>query len=224
MEQKRPGGRTLAGDAYERIRQQIRSGAFGPGERLRFADLQALCSMSVTPVREALTRLTAEGFTTLDDHRGYSVARLSLAELRDITAARQLCEGEAFRLSVLNGDAEWEGRVLASHHLLTRIPQARDDIPSAMREDWEERHAAFHAALISACGSPTLLEICRNLFRRADRYRRMSVSLDGAARDVAGEHRTLMDLALSRDAERAASALKEHYGRTAAALEIFFES
>ena len=223
MEQKRAGGKTLAGDAYAAIRQQIRSGAFPPGERLRFADLQALCDMSVTPVREALARLTAEGFTTLDDHRGYRVARLSLAELRDITAARQLCEGEALRLSVLKGDAAWEGRVLASHHMLARIPQAREDMPSAMREDWEERHADFHAALVSACGSTVLMEICENLFSRADRYRRLSVSLAGPTRDMAGEHRALVDLSLARDAEGAAAALRAHYGRTAAALEAFLE-
>ena len=222
MEAKWAGGRTLAGDAYEAIRQAIRSGSVKPGERLRFADLQALCGMSVTPVREALARLTAEGFTVLDDHRGYSVASLSLEELRDITAARQLCEGEALRLSVLQGDADWEGRVIAAHHLMARIPQAREDIPSAMREDWEARHAVFHAALISACGSPSLLEICDKLFSRADRYRRLSVSLVGATRDVTGEHRRLMELALARDAEGAAAALRDHYGRTAAALEGFF--
>ncbi len=106
MEQKRTSGRTLAGDAYEAIRQAIGVGTFKPGDRLSFADLQALCNMSVTPVREALARLTAEGFTVLDDHRGYTVAPLSLAELRDVTATRQLCEGEALRLSVLNGDAD----------------------------------------------------------------------------------------------------------------------
>ena len=58
MEQKRAGGKTLAADAYAAIRQTIRSGSFKPGDRLRFADLQALCGMSVTPVREALARLT----------------------------------------------------------------------------------------------------------------------------------------------------------------------
>lgn len=224
MEQKRSGGRTLAGDAYEAIRQSIRSGTFKPGDRLRFADLQALCGMSVTPMREALARLTAEGFTVLDDHRGYSVASLSLEELRDVTAARRLCEGEALRLSVARGGADWEAGVIAAHHLMARIPQVREDIPSAMREDWEARHAAFHAALIAACGSPILLEICEKLFSRADRYRRLSVSVSGGARDVVGEHRRLMELALARDADGAAEALREHYGQTAAALESFFKA
>ncbi|UDF28391.1 UNVERIFIED_ORG: GntR family transcriptional regulator [Roseateles sp. XES5] len=224
VDQKRAGGKTLAEDAYAAIRQAIRSGVYAPGARLRFSDLQALCGMSVTPVREALARLTAEGFTVLDGHRGCSVAGLSLAELRDVTAARQLCEGEALRLSVAKGDADWEARVLACHHLMVRIPQLREDMPSAMREDWEARHAAFHAALISACGSPTLLEICEKLFSRADRYRRLSISLSGATRDVEGEHRDLMERALARDEDGAVDALRAHYGRTAAALEAFFQN
>ena len=219
----KPAGKTLAGGAYDRIRAEIRTGRFRPGARLRFAELQALCDMSVTPVREALARLTAEGFTVLDDHRGYSVARLSLAELRDITASRVLCEGEALRLSILEGDAEWEGRVVAAHHMMARLPQGRDDMPSVISDDWDGRHAVFHQALISACGSPILLEICSRLFGHADRYRRVSVSLSGQQRDVEGEHRLIMERALARDAAGAVEALRGHYQKTANALEAFFE-
>ncbi|WP_203424395.1 FCD domain-containing protein [Sinorhizobium sp. BG8] len=221
-ETRKTANRTLASDAYALIRDNIRTGAFRPGERLRFADLQALCVMSVTPVREALVRLTAEGFTTLDDHRGYTVASLSLAELRDITANRQLCEGEALRLSIEKGEEDWEARLVAAHHMLARIPQGREDMPSAMRDDWEDRHQAFHYALISGCGSPILQEVCTNLFTRADRYRRISVSVTGSARDVAAEHRLLLQLALDRDAFGAVAALRAHYQRTADALETFF--
>lgn len=219
---KPPPSRTLSGEAYQAIRQAIADGRFQPGARLRFSDLQALCAMSVTPVREALARLTAEGFTTLDDHRGYSVASLSLDELRDVTANRRLCEGEALRLSVLRGDSEWEARLITAHHLLSRVPQGRDDMPSAMREDWEECHAAFHGALISACGSPILLDICGRLFTQADRYRRMSVSVAGTSRDMVAEHRAIFDEAIARRADCAVEALCTHYQRTADALEAFF--
>lgn len=219
----RPTGKTLAGDAYDRIRAEIQAGRFRPGDRLRFAELQALCAMSVTPVREALARLTAEGLTVLDDHRGYSVAPLSLAEMRDITANRMLCEGEALRLSVERGDADWEARLVAAHHLMARLPQGRDDMPSVIRDDWDARHAAFHQALISACGSPVLLDICARLFGHADRYRRVSVSLSGAQREVEAEHRLIMERALARDADGAVAALRAHYQTTADALERFFE-
>lgn len=223
MAADRPTGKTLAGGAYERIRGAIQDGRLRPGDRLRFADLQALCAMSVTPVREALARLTAEGITVLDDHRGFSVAPLSLSELRDITANRKLCEGEALRLSIEKGDGQWEARLVAAHHLLARAPQGRDDMPSVIRDDWDERHAAFHQALISACGSPILLDTCLRLFGHAGRYRRVSVSLSGMRRDAEAEHRQLVELALARDGAGAVAALHAHYQGTADALEAFFD-
>ena len=219
----RAEARTLAGDAYAVIHRAIRSGLLKPGQRLRFADLQALCGMSVSPVREALVRLTAEGFTVSDDHRGFSVAPLSIAELLDIVSTRKLLEGEALRLSIEHGDSEWEGRLLAAHHVLSRLPRERDDLPTAIREDWDQRHADFHRVLISACRSPILIEMCEKLFVRADRYRRLSVSVPNQSRDVVCEHERIMAFALDRNADGAVGALKEHYQRTADAVERLFQ-
>ncbi|PWC90739.1 hypothetical protein TSH100_01475 [Azospirillum sp. TSH100] len=219
----RAEARTLAGDAYAVIHRAIRSGLLKPGQRLRFADLQALCGMSVSPVREALVRLTAEGFTVSDDHRGFSVAPLSIAELLDIVGTRKLLEGEALRLSIEHGDSDWEGRLLAAHHVMSRLPRERDDLPTAIREDWDQRHADFHRTLISACRSPILIELCEKLFVRADRYRRLSVSVPNQSRDVVCEHERIMAFALDRNADGAVAALKEHYQRTADAVERLFQ-
>ncbi|MBP2298835.1 GntR family transcriptional regulator [Azospirillum picis] len=220
----RAEARTLAADAYAAIHRAIRSGSLKPGQRLRFAELQALCGMSVSPVREALVRLTAEGFTVSDDHRGFSVSPLSVEELLDIVNARKLLEGEALRLSIEHGDAEWEGHLLAAHHLMARLPRERDDLPTAMREDWEQRHADFHRILISACGSPILIELCGKLFVRADRYRRMSVSVPKQNRDVVREHERIMTCAIERKAEEAVEALRDHYQQTADAVERLFQT
>jgi len=51
--------RTLADEAYSRIREAMHSGQLKPGQKLRFSDLQELTDTSVTPVREALARLKA---------------------------------------------------------------------------------------------------------------------------------------------------------------------
>ena len=117
----------------------------------------------------------------------------------------------------------WESRVLAAHHLMSRLPRERDDIPSALRDDWEEKHAAFHASLLSACGSPILTGLCGALLARAERYRRMSVSIPGVQRDVVREHREILDATLGRRAEEAVAALREHYQRTADAVRLFFD-
>lgn len=211
----RPTPSTLADDAYDIIHTAILNGSLPPGQRIRSAQLQALCGMSVSPVREALVRLTAEGFVEGDNHRGARVAPVSSEELFDIVRNRQMLEGEALRLSILNGNPDWESRVIGAHHLLSCMPREREDIPSAMRDDWEQAHLAFHMALIANCGSPTLLGLCRTLQARTERYRRLSVGSLGEKRDVVGEHRAILDAAMSRKADAAVAALKAHYQITA---------
>src|SRR6202790_5833550 len=84
--------RTLADEAYSLIREAMHSGQLKPGHKLRFSELQELTDTSVTPVREALARLTAEGFTELEGHRGYRVAPVSSEYMWDIGSNRQQLE------------------------------------------------------------------------------------------------------------------------------------
>ncbi|MDN3274334.1 FCD domain-containing protein [Frankia sp. RB7] len=207
--------RTLADEAYSRIRDAMHSGRLQPGQKLRFSELQELTDTSVTPVREALTRLTAEGFTELEGHRGYRVAPVSSQDLWDILRNRQRLESEALRLSIQHGDENWEAQLISAHHLLTRMDRERADLPTAADEQWEKRHAAFHEALIAACQSKVLLGFCNQLSARANRYRRLSVGVDDVPRDVRSEHRNILEATIRRDAETATDLLQEHFERTA---------
>jgi len=83
-----------------------------------------------------------------------------------------------------------------------------------LSEAFTAAHAAFHAVLIDACGSPILRDICRSLYDASEFYRRWTYSVPGAVRDTPGEHRALMEAALARDAERAVALLTEHFERT----------
>src|SRR5258708_30492086 len=138
--------RTLADEAYARIRAAMHSGQLQPGQRLRFSDLQSLTETSVTPVREALARLTAEGFTELEGHRGYRVAPVSSEDPWDIVRNRQRLESEALSLSIKHGDDHWEARLVTAHHLLGCMDRERADLPTAVDERWEQRHEHYHEA------------------------------------------------------------------------------
>lgn len=205
--------RTLADEAYSRIRAAMHSGRLEPGQRLRFSDLQSLTDTSVTPVREALARLTAEGFTELEGHRGYRVAPVSSEDLWDIAKNRQQLESEALRLSIELGDEHWEAQLISAHHLLSRMDRERADLPTAVDERWEQRHEAFHEALIAACQSKVLLGFCGQLSGRANRYRRLSIS--APPRDIKTEHRLIFEATIKRDAPTATRLLREHFELTA---------
>jgi GntR family transcriptional regulator, carbon starvation induced regulator len=201
--------------AWEALRSAILSGRLRPGSPLRFQELQAICGMSVSPVREALARLVAAGLVEGEHNRGYRVTCLTRTDLDDLVRMRIKLETWALERSIEYGDEHWEASVISAFHLLERRPRKQLDEPRLHDAEWEARHAAFHFALISACDSPILMQSCRDLFDRADRYRTFSLTGEVGSRDVLEEHRAIMDAAISRDADRAKSLLALHYESTA---------
>jgi GntR family carbon starvation induced transcriptional regulator len=209
--------------AVDTLRAAILDGRFRPGAPLRFQEMQEMCGMSVSPVREALTRLVAAGLVEGEHNRGYRVTTLSLADLEDLVRARILVEGLALEESIRLGDEHWEASLISTLHVLDRLPRLRDADSKLHDERWEARHADFHAALLSACGSQILLDFCQALYDRANRYRRFSLSVETGPRDVGAEHRAIMDAALERNSKKARELLAVHYEATATFLRRYLE-
>lgn len=206
--------RTLAGDVTHRLRSDLISGVLAPGTRLRFERLRSIYGASFSTIREALSALSSEGFVEVEGQRGFSVSAISASDLEDLTDSRVLVEREVMRLSILRGNDAWEASLLAAYHRLDRmIGRGGGDYHS--NSEWNELHAAFHAAFASACGSPTLLAIRKNLFDRAHRYRCIASLAPSPARDKHQEHRALLELALKRDSEAAQAMVEQHIRGTA---------
>jgi GntR family carbon starvation induced transcriptional regulator len=214
-EQILDGAETLGGLALARLRADIVSARLPPGDRLRFNELKARYGFGVGPLREALSHLVADGFVRVQKQRGYSVAPLSDDDLRDVAAMRQYIDVLALRQSIENGDLDWEARVVASFHRLSRIDIRAKGSRSSLSDAWEMEHREFHFALISACRSPLLIQYHRNLFDMSERYRRISFAAAPEGRDVAREHQRIMDATLARDADRACRLLERHIALTA---------
>lgn len=202
-------------EAWKILRAAIFGGRFAAGDPLRFQELQALCGMSASPVREALAKLVSEGLVEGEHHRGYRVAPLTRADLDDIVRTRTRLESWMLERAIELGDREWEAKLVAALHLVTRVPRKHPDDPRLMDDEWDRRHSLFHAALMSGCDSPILNQFCRQLYDRADRYRRLSLAVEYGPRDIDAEHRAIVEAVLDHDATRATAILSEHYERTA---------
>ncbi|WP_213739085.1 FCD domain-containing protein [Bradyrhizobium sp. dw_411] len=213
---------TLSDSIYAQLRSDVVSGACLPGAPLRIEDLRERYGASSSPLREAMFRLSAEGFLVLSSQRGFRAAPVSREELADLTCRRTDLEVQAIRLSIDRLDEEWEGELVKRHHrfsLISRRLQAGDE---GLGDEWEARHRELHLCLISGCGSPWLLRFCESLYDHFDRYRRLAhlphqdlVSDDEDAMVVA---------ALRRDADEAARILNDHISRTSAAIRrLLFE-
>ncbi len=205
---------SLTQGAYDQLRADILSGRLRPGERIKINDLCAQLAVSLGAVREALSRLTAEGLVVAEPNRGFYVTPISEAELLDLTAARIEIEALCLRRALAAGDVAWEAGVLSSFHQLSRTPPLLDGNGRRLSADWNRLHRGFHDALLGACDSPWLMRLRAMLFAQSERYHRLSVPIALAERDVDGEHRAIMEAVIARDAEQAVTLLTSHMTRT----------
>jgi len=206
---------TRSDGVYIALRAAILAGRRPPGARLKFSELSATFDASVTVIREALTRLTAEGLATAEPQRGYAVTELSTERLGELTDARLELEGLVFARAVAEGDLQWESQLVAAHHRLENTAFLSSEEPIRITDEWVDAHARFHDALLEGCGNRRLYQMAIGLRREAELYRRWSQPLGSEKdRDLAGEHRRLLELALARDVNGARMALCEHISHT----------
>lgn len=199
--------------ATRRLRAEIVAGALLPEARLRLRDLAARTGYGATPLREALSRLAAEGFVVFEGQKGFSVPPVTRAHLLDITRSRQFVEPEALRQAMEHGGADWEDEIVASLSLLKREVERRAP-DAAWLDTYEAKHHRFHRALIAACPLVSLRAFCDELYMQTTRYRRLMKSVTPDWARMAAAHEALADRILARD-PGAQHVLRDHIGTTA---------
>ena len=210
----RDSARNLTHSTYEALRADLLACRIAPGSRLKIQDLCHRHSVSLGAIREALSRLTSEGLVVSEPQRGFRAAPISLADLRDLTMVRIEVEGLCLRRAIEVGTVEWEARLVAAYHRLSRTPERAVADPMRADDDWADAHAAFHAALVEGGDSPWLLRLHGQLYAQSERYRRLSIPLDNGDRNVAKEHQDILDAALKRDADAAVALMAQHLNAT----------
>lgn len=199
---------TVGESAYRRIRADIVFGRLAPGRKLKLDRLKADYGVSVSTLREILNRLQSERLVVAEGQKGFEVAPVSVANLREVAALRQLLECRALEQSFRSGDIDWEGRVVAAHHRLARLEERMAQGDRSGTEEWKQYDWQFHQALISACGSRLLIDTHAAVFDKYLRYQMIALSYRG---DVASrEHALLLESALERDAAKACEVLRQH--------------
>lgn len=206
--------KTLSDQAYARLRSDVIQGIFQPGAKLGIEQLRSTYSVGATPLREALYRLSAEGFVVVEGQRGFRVADVSGRELRELTELRILIEGQALRESLEMATEEWEAQLVVAFHRLQKIEKQADPDPAT----WEARNAEFHLALISQCQSRWLMRIYELLYDQHRRYR-IIARIDRAGRDIHGEHVAMLEAALAHDIDSLLACHEAHIRNTVSSLE-----
>jgi DNA-binding GntR family transcriptional regulator len=214
---------TRTGEVYEALRADILNTRIEPGSKLKIAQLSNRFGVSLSVVREALTRLGEQRLVVANPQRGFSVVGLSVSDLDDLTNVRTQIESMALRDSIAHGGVAWEAEVVAALHRLERTEIYAD--PAHVNPDWLDLHRAYHHSLVAGGASTRLREMANTLRDNAELYRMWSRTwAHDVDRDLQAEHRAIMTAALSGNEEAAVAALSQHIARTTAALKALVTS
>jgi GntR family carbon starvation induced transcriptional regulator len=207
-----PVGRTLVDDVYSSIKDDVCTGRLQPGQRLHLGEICKEKNVSLSVVREAVTRLASERLLQARSQQGFTVWPLSIPDLQDLTRVRIEIESLALRDSFANGDLAWEADVIAAHHRLVGAVSTPDAPRTTPNYAWMKAHSEFHAALAAACTSPLLRRLRQQLFDSAELYRHWSAFLTKSKRkrNISKEHRALLDAAVSHDVEGGITLITNH--------------
>jgi DNA-binding GntR family transcriptional regulator len=194
--------------AYAVIRRMILVGELRPGEKLKIDALKTRLDTGASPIREALSLLTADQLVERIDQRGFRAAPASQRNFDEILKLRCALEDMALRQSIGNADEAWEEQAVLCLHRLSR-----ETVKGSER--FEDLHKAFHMALLANCGSPVLLRFCSQLYDLNVRYRYLAGrSLDYKTRHVDQEHAAILAAAVQRNTDLASERLLSHYQKT----------
>lgn len=207
---------------FQRLRKDIIAGKLLPSAKLNIAGLAEEFGVSAGAVREGLAMLESESLVVSEPARGYRVSPVSTQDLGELVRARieieKLCIAEAIH----HGGLEWEGRIVAAFHRLSRLSQRDTDQPTYMNQEWADSHAEFHRSLISGCPNRWLRRMQETLYQQSERYRQLSVSFTALhKRDVNGEHKEMMDAALNHDVCKTQELMAAHVNAT---MRLLMES
>ena len=158
---------------YARLRDMVLYGHLEPGQPVTIQGLVGDLDAGMTPVREALRRLTAEGALEPQGNRRVTVPRLTPAILEQVAFARLTIEP---RLAELAASQLTPDLIASLTALDERVNEALrvGDIPAYL-----ESNHAFHFALYEVSGAGVLLDMTRSLWLRFGPSLRVVCGLSG---------------------------------------------
>lgn len=145
---------------YARLRDMILFGVLEPGQPVTIQGLIADLEAGMTPVREAIRRLMAEGALLPQGNRRVAVPRLTPSILDQVAFARLTIEP---RLASLACAALTPARISRLEQLDAKVDAA---IRAGAVSDYLQSNHAFHFALYEAADAVVLIDMARSLWLR----------------------------------------------------------
>ena len=200
----------LSDDVARLIRRRIFDGGYAAGSYIRLDQLAAELGISVTPVREALFALRAEGLIAQLPRRGFVVLPVTGRDVTDVANVQAHVGGELAARAAVNITDD-QLRELKAIQARLEEAYAGDDQERTVRLNHE-----FHRAINVASDSPKLAQLMSQITRYAPES--VFPTIGGWPGQSVKDHRRVLSALESHDEELARAAMSQHLAAGAVPL------
>jgi DNA-binding GntR family transcriptional regulator len=194
--------RTKEEQVADFLREGIISGMFPRGSRLKQAEIAERLQLSITPVREALKLLEAEGYINGNSYRGACVVPFDATASKEVLELRLMLESRLISGTVEKARAQDIAELRALADEFERAFKAGD------RASARGINYRFHRRLYSLADMPQTLHFVQILWARYPFD--LINAIEGRGKDAAKEHDEILHALSKRDASAAALAMRKH--------------
>ncbi len=187
--------------AYRALREMVLYGELAPGQPVTIQGLGALVGLGMTPVREAIRRLTSQGALVFKGNRRVAVPELTLTQFGELAFARRAVEPELARRAVEKIE-ENHIEALAAEDAAVDVAIEKGDVRGYL-----EHNHRFHETLYALSGAEVLIAISEMLWLRSGPPLRVMLGRHGTA-NLPDKHREALDAMRARDGDAVAAAIR----------------
>lgn len=202
-----PAGDTSdVGRCLHMIRQMILSGELAPNEKIHQARFAERLRVSRVPVREALSRLHADGLLVHRQNHGYTVARFNGEELREIYLMRRLLETELLRT------ADLASITVSDLEAINRGMLALATGASAV--EYQKLNVEFHFTIFAASPLAIVRQEVARLWNMSAFYRSLYLFVTEDTSHLGEEHERIIEAVRRRDLDELVRVIDHHRSKT----------
>lgn len=201
---------TLAEGLYLSLKTAIVKGQIDSSRVLTETNLVKASGISRTPVREALTRLVAEGYLRAVPRKGYHVMNLSTGVLKQLYEVRQLLEGYAAELAAQRIS---EDELVQMTDLLSASERVLGKSQGTQTKALLQINDQFHGVLYAASRNEPLINTIRHLSTQYGIYGNLTLNQEGERRRSVHEHAEILKAVRNHDSALAGTLVRRHISR-----------
>lgn len=188
--------------AYRALREKILFGELAPGQPVTILGLTEQLGAGMTPVREAIRRLIAEGALDFQGNRRVCVPRLDRSSVEELVFARMALEPRLAEMACVRADEE----------ALSKLQQIDNELDAAMERGdisgYLLGNYRFHHALYDQAGAPILSSLADSLWLRFGPSLRVVCGRYGTV-NLPDNHKILLTAIQAGDCSGAAQAMRD---------------